>query len=382
MWSELAELTASTKQAFLQKKQEKKKRKDLSSKEEKEETTTNTKTTTMPWPKFSLDPQSESEPVVFERGDHVYQWCSVGGVPYVFQHHGIVMHVEFVDADPDGPMTQNITIADFSNFLPESSNSSNSNQQSSSSSEKKNKYQGSLSNSVGSLIGGGEVTGGILRVYTTSSKEDCLWHKVEYGVPLWKTAVKRSGSCTTLEAHDPPETVLNRVNFLLRHQSTSREHNDTFRSALLPDYNVLYCNCECIAMWCKTGRFGTLQGASLLASATWGYTASGTMALRQAVVAEEMVSTSSMLGFLGTAGRAASGLGGGTTTTAATAAAPTTSMAFTASSAQPWVLGAITAYGAVTVGTLLIAKAKWKATTEELNEALEEETIRANRAIS
>eukprot|EP00957_Ditylum_brightwellii_P002552 195980-Ditylum_brightwellii.AAC.2 len=33
---------------------------------------------------------------------------------------------------------------------------------------------------------------------------------------------------------------------------------------VLPDYNVFKVNCKCFAMWCKTGKWCTLQSAALM----------------------------------------------------------------------------------------------------------------------
>lgn len=46
--------------------------------------------------------------------------------------------------------------------------------------------------------------------------------------------------------------ILARVRYLLENQSH------------LPDHNALSANGECAAMWCVTGRWCTLQGASIL----------------------------------------------------------------------------------------------------------------------
>jgi len=51
------------------------------------------------------------------------------------------------------------------------------------------------------------------------------------------------------ERQDPDELVLARANFLLEHME------------VLPPYHVFYSNSECIAVWCKVGRWATLQTA-------------------------------------------------------------------------------------------------------------------------
>jgi len=193
---------------------------------------------------------------------------------------------------------------------------------------------------------GAESTGGILRVYTTTAHADSsVWHKVEYGAPRWKRLLRRSGVTTTAIGSDSPELVLRRVNFLL--VQAQREIDDTFRSSVLPKYHVLYANCECVATWCKTGKWCTLQAAGGLAGATWG----GTVAIGRAVAASEAaVSTAAVAtpgSFLGYFGGAMVG-------------------------PQPWAAPVIATYGGVVVGgsmgTLLLARSKWKSTTKRLNE--------------
>mmetsp|Transcript_11958 Transcript_11958/g.16973 ORF Transcript_11958/g.16973 Transcript_11958/m.16973 type:complete len:706 (-) Transcript_11958:366-2483(-) len=52
-----------------------------------------------------------------------------------------------------------------------------------------------------------------------------------------------------LPKSDPTKIVLARTNFVLENEK------------LLPPYHVLFSNSECIAVWCKTGRWSTLQTA-------------------------------------------------------------------------------------------------------------------------
>ena len=52
-----------------------------------------------------------------------------------------------------------------------------------------------------------------------------------------------------LPQSDPVEIVLARANFVLEHME------------VLPPYHVFFSNSECIAVWCKTGRWSTLQTA-------------------------------------------------------------------------------------------------------------------------
>jgi len=70
-----------------------------------------------------------------------------------------------------------------------------------------------------------------------------------------------------LPKSDPKEIVLARANFLLE-----------YGEEILPPYHVFYSNSECIAVWCKTGRWSTLQTAVFLSSTSVGGAKSATMA--------------------------------------------------------------------------------------------------------
>ena len=87
-----------------------------------------------------------------------------------------------------------------------------------------------------------------------------------------ESGVTMSSSNTTkkeqlpLPKSDPVPIILARVNFLLEHED------------VVPPYHVLYSNSECIAVWCKTGRWSTLQTAVFLSSNAVGGAKSATLA--------------------------------------------------------------------------------------------------------
>ena len=62
---------------------------------------------------------------------------------------------------------------------------------------------------------------------------------------------RRSGTCSPA-IPDSVGFVLSRIAFLKEN------------SHVLPRYNELQSNCECVAVWCKTGRYCSLQGTALL----------------------------------------------------------------------------------------------------------------------
>mmetsp|Transcript_40187 Transcript_40187/g.82701 ORF Transcript_40187/g.82701 Transcript_40187/m.82701 type:complete len:328 (+) Transcript_40187:665-1648(+) len=77
---------------------------------------------------------------------------------------------------------------------------------------------------------------------------------------------KKDHADPDLPKSDPREIVLARANFLLEHGEE-----------VLPPYHVFYSNSECIAVWCKTGRWSTLQTAVFLATNSVGGAKSSTL---------------------------------------------------------------------------------------------------------
>jgi hypothetical protein len=69
-----------------------------------------------------------------------------------------------------------------------------------------------------------------------------------------------------LPQSDPDIIVLARANFLLENMNA------------LPPYHVFYSNSECIAVWCKTGRWSTLQTAVFLSTNSVGAAKSSILA--------------------------------------------------------------------------------------------------------
>lgn len=223
-------------------------------------------------------------------GDHVYQWRSLVGIPWVFQHHGIVMDVirgDDVSCDDDGDGKMNskpivkLVIADFSNV-----ETKNQKKKEQSKSERRPQQQqqqqqtmsgdGAWSRESSSLLDQRDISDtqhddtktshgnngdsrrssstrlsleqeGIMRTYTDTDK----WQRVDYESSWLKRQVYRSGTCTKAKS-DPVGLVLARVHFIIQNPH------------LLPDYHVVHANCECVAFWCKTGRWSTLQASTFL----------------------------------------------------------------------------------------------------------------------
>ena len=187
-----------------------------------------------------------TQEIQFQKGDHVYRWCSHGKIPRAYMHHGIVVSVVYVKTTGDGPMTQSLVIADFSALLNEDNNGS----------------------SCGANMLGQE---GILRLHINNTAgADFLWRKVKYEESFLGNLVSSAGTSTRAKSCSTEE-VMKRVNFLLTNCRVdadgipnSRDHKFQGTTSVLPDYHALHANCECVAQWCKTGKWSSLQGKSML----------------------------------------------------------------------------------------------------------------------
>ena len=275
----------------------------------------------------SLDGGLELEPVHlqynverpdFEMGDHVYQWCSFMGIPAVFSHHGIVLDVFYQTEHKEW----RLRVADFSNGLYDTDGdedewSTNNNP------KKSLRSSSSLCKNSPPCI----------RTYVT---QPALWRKVRYEANFWREHFSRGGTATSA-ASDPPGMVRARVQFLL---------DDPHR---LPPYDMVRSNCECVAVWCKTGTWATLQATSWLSAAAAGQVKSTATLVGAAASTQVSVPAAGLWGWMGYTTQA--------------------SLLTT----QPWLLPALATYGAVTVGGpaiwLALARRHWKKLTQDLNTA-------------
>ena len=78
-------------------------------------------------------------------------------------------------------------------------------------------------------------------------------HKVRYGRKVKKGLLSQKAGVGTALKKDAVGLILSRVQYVL----DNPDH--------LPDHNALSANGECASLWCVTGRWCTLQGASILA---------------------------------------------------------------------------------------------------------------------
>jgi hypothetical protein len=274
--------------------------------------------------------EEEDDTQELQVGDHVYQWRSLVGIPCVFQHHGIVM--DFIK-DENGK-TIKLIIADFSNVETKQKQ------------KQKQAKQGTTGDSSTTTATATAIKTpsrrltleqeGIVRTYTDDDK----WHKVHYEASWWKRQVYRSGTATKARS-DPVGLVLARVNFIIRHPE------------LLPAYHVVHANCECVAFFCKTGSWSTLQASSFLELTAAGQVKSS------ATLAATAVGTTS------TVTVPAAGMWGwfGYTTTAQVSWL----------SLHPMAIPGLACYAAVTVGVpaMIYATAhkRWKETSQRLSDA-------------
>ena len=175
--------------------------------------------------------------------------------------------------------------------------------------------------------------------------------------PAAPAAGRRRPARLRLPRADPPALVLARLRFLLeRGEATfpppaddDRADEDREGARLLPPHHLLYANSECIAVFCTTGRWSTLQASLFLHSSALG-NAKQSVALAAYLGAQTaVVPASGWWGFFG-----------GTTTIGLFAA-------------QPWLVPALVGGGMVYVGLpmvlLLKTKGRWADTEKRLNEA-------------
>ncbi|KAL3815948.1 hypothetical protein ACHAXA_003569 [Cyclostephanos tholiformis] len=93
-----------------------------------------------------------------------------------------------------------------------------------------------------------------------------------------------------LPKSDSARLVLARTHFVLEHEEE------------LPPYHVFYSNSECIAVWCKTGRWSTLQAAVYLVSTSVGWGKSATMITLSVAAAHAVLLPALAVGGLAVAG--------------------------------------------------------------------------------
>mmetsp|Transcript_32998 Transcript_32998/g.72376 ORF Transcript_32998/g.72376 Transcript_32998/m.72376 type:complete len:462 (+) Transcript_32998:175-1560(+) len=168
------------------------------------------------------------------------------------------------------------------------------------------------------------------------------------------TSTKEANHPPSLPKSDPKGIVIARVRYLLQHESIGKDGKHC--NSVLPPYHLFYANSECLAVFCKTGRFSTLQAAIFLHSTAIGQVKSAaTLSLFVASQTVPVTATVPAAGVLGWFGM----------TTTTTTMVPMLT-------ASPWLIPALAGYGLAAVGTpyliLMKAKGKWEESTKSLNE--------------
>jgi len=134
---------------------------------------------------------------------------------------------------------------------------------------------------------------------------------------------------------DPGTLVVERVNFLLENQN------------LIPPWHALKSNSECLAVWCKTGRWSTYQVSGYLNTIFMGQAKTAATVAAAASTATVTVPAAGYMGWLGF----------------------TTQVSLLA--LHPWLIPAIAGYGIASIGVpMYILKRcgkQWAKTTIDLN---------------
>jgi len=176
------------------------------------------------------------------------------------------------------------------------------------------------------------------------------WRIPKEEEPLCKAEIENNNKSETtspsslekssLPKSDPMTMVLARVRYLLNNPD------------ILPPYNVFHSNSECLAVWCKTGRWSTIQASIFLHSTAAGNLKSA-ISISAMAATTNVTTTTPMWGPLGWAGLSS-------TTTVGVL------------SLHPWLIPALAGYGIVTVGVpmMILSKAKkqWEDTTKNLTD--------------
>jgi hypothetical protein len=262
----------------------------------------------------------------FAPGDHVYQWCKVAGVP-AFHHHAIIMQVYWDTFDE----MWMLHVSDFSNISLYDASAM----------ARRRTNGSSTSFGSGSNPFLRKEEPGCWRSYATPAAR---WHKVIYEASLWQQFTNPSAGTCTRVVCDPPFMVQARAQFLQLNSATLLANKP---------YHWLYNNCEAAAVWCKTGKWCTLQALSVLTTATAGQVNTTAVLAGTAAATQVTVSVPS-------AGIWGSWFG------------MTTSVQVPLLVSQPYWIPVLAAYGLITVGVpaLMIhqAKRQWSIISMSLND--------------
>lgn len=204
-------------------------------------------------------------------GDHIFIWQTYGINPRAYQRHAVVVSV--TESGEDDPLTQpqdsiqsheeqlafdldtlystddvdgiDVTVVSFYHFRRHHQAHGAAAAQAASS-NKRGKRSGCKRELLQDFIGEDGI------------KKKKPIHKVRYGRKVKKGLLSQKAGVGTALKKDQVGLILARVDYVLEHP----DH--------LPDHNALSANGECASLWCVTGRWCTLQGASILAITSVG----------------------------------------------------------------------------------------------------------------
>ena len=204
-------------------------------------------------------------------GDHIFIWQSYGINPRAYQRHAVVVSV--TENGEDDPLTRpqdssqsheeqlafdldtlyttddvdgiDVTVVSFYHFRRHHQAHGAAAAQAASS-NKRGKRSGCKRELLREFIGEDGI------------KKKKPIHKVRYGRKVKKGILSQKAGVGTALKKDQVGLILARVDYVLEHP----DH--------LPDHNALSANGECASLWCVTGRWCTLQGASILAITSVG----------------------------------------------------------------------------------------------------------------
>ena len=195
-------------------------------------------------------------------GDHIFVWQSYGINPRAYQRHAVVFSVtkrldgEYAKEDEERDLSFDIeklysdqkeerevevTVVSFYHFQQYHASHGAVRVQQAASGGRRGKRSGCKRESLEDFIG------------QDGLKKQKPVHKVRYGRKVKRGLLSQKAGVGTALKKDEIGLILARVQYLLDHP----DH--------LPDHSALSANGECASLWCVTGRWCTLQGASILA---------------------------------------------------------------------------------------------------------------------
>jgi len=210
------------------------------------------------------DIDAEEDDMELRPGDHVYVWKSFGllGVR-TYQKHGIVLSVDpedeanvnivtFYHRNQRDPGTLDVQYRDEGaqeggddevndeSLLNAGSSSGASTPSSSTNTNTNTNKNQKITTTVRTES-----------LYTFASNAKGKLLKVKYNQGLAKRILRRGGTVSSCKA-DERGLIIARVKYLLEHPGC------------MPDFQMMSANGECAAVWCRIGRWCTLQGSSIL----------------------------------------------------------------------------------------------------------------------